>query len=492
MRARALLPALLAGVLALEAFIALVVFRGHPYSQDEYNYVFQAGIFAAGKLWLAVEPWKYAYATSYMVVDNGHLFSKYPPGFAALLSLGTRMGAQLFVNPLLSVCSVLLIYVTARARFGAQVALVTALLVATNSYFLGYGASYFAQPLSLCLSALALWLVMRYFDSGRLAGLAQAGAVAGLTFWVRPLDGFCLMLALGVATLSRAPMQMVRQAVAMALPFGLCVLGLFWFNWMLADCFCVASYPIWDREFKLEQPQATGVLSYLAATGAFYWHNMVDYMAPLFANKLLAYAGPGFIGLVALGVYAGVGRVGVFCMAHIFCMVALYNFHPSLGFSLYGARYWYPCMAGFAFLAAGGVQWLGARVRVKTGMALVGALVAVQLFQLAGDLESYARRFTLTFALHDRVMAQCEAPSIIVMHRPYGREEDWPHYLYPWDMKRNGDLQGPYYYVWDKQEQLIVSRLVPGASLCNYFYHKGDIAPVARFMPRLNWDVGGM
>lgn len=104
-----------AAIFFVEAlFVYFIVTQRYPISGDDYSYLYQAKLFASGKLW-AQDPLYdpslpfYGCVETYCLRDDqGHRFSKYPPGWPAILSLGACFDTPWLVNPLLGALLVFL------------------------------------------------------------------------------------------------------------------------------------------------------------------------------------------------------------------------------------------------------------------------------------------------------------------------------------------------------------------------------------------------
>ena len=183
---RWILVALFLTGFGLLCYISLVVFRNHPFSLDEYNYLYQAEIFSSGHISLHFNKDLLALFEKHTVFVNGNLFSKYPPGFSFILVPGVKLGVPGLINPLLSSAALVLIYLMADQLVGSLYALFAALLIISNSYFLGYAASYFSQPSSMFLLSLTLFLYLRYKIIQKTQYLFAAALAVSCATIVRP------------------------------------------------------------------------------------------------------------------------------------------------------------------------------------------------------------------------------------------------------------------------------------------------------------------
>jgi hypothetical protein len=137
---------------------AVLAYRAHPLSMDEYAPVFQARVFAAGRLAAEVPPEMVArlvppYRWFIEASADGHMVSAYWPGFALLLTPFVWLGAPWLLNPLLGGASLCLVWWLARRASAAEDAPGWALLLAVSSpAFTVNAISYYSMSAHLCAS----------------------------------------------------------------------------------------------------------------------------------------------------------------------------------------------------------------------------------------------------------------------------------------------------------------------------------------------------
>ncbi|MCG8591208.1 MAG: hypothetical protein MJE66_18100 [Proteobacteria bacterium] len=182
-----------ASLLAGVAFAGLSAF---PHSADEYAYLYQARTFLSGRVVNPPAPDAVRFAPMHVVSGADGMYSKYPPGWPAVLALGESVGLGVLINPLLALALLALVgALTARAA-GPRTAWVAVALLGTNAFFLFNGAAYYSHPL-VALGALvavaALW--QRGERPGTTAVWVGAGALA-VCVLTRPQDALLIALAL--------------------------------------------------------------------------------------------------------------------------------------------------------------------------------------------------------------------------------------------------------------------------------------------------------
>jgi hypothetical protein len=136
--------ALVSAIFLLEAlFVYFVLTQRYPISGDDYSYMYQAKLFASGKLY-AEDPLYdpalplYDCVETYCLKDDqGHRFSKYPPGWPALLAVGVKLRVPWLVDPLLGALLVFLMLRYTEQRMGKELVRSTCLLL-TLCFFVSY------------------------------------------------------------------------------------------------------------------------------------------------------------------------------------------------------------------------------------------------------------------------------------------------------------------------------------------------------------------
>ncbi|MGI8546244.1 MAG: hypothetical protein ACR2M1_02755 [Gemmatimonadaceae bacterium] len=146
-----------------------VVLHSFPFAMDEYNAVFQAKIFAAGRLTAPVPAqWQpFAPALSPVFVtyfpDQHTWRSGYLPVYSAIRALFSLAGADNLTNPLLGSLTVVMMAAVGRRLWPAmpQRTWLAVVFLATSSQFLFMSMSWYSMPAHLLLNLLWLWLYLR-------------------------------------------------------------------------------------------------------------------------------------------------------------------------------------------------------------------------------------------------------------------------------------------------------------------------------------------
>ncbi len=162
------------------------IFEGIPHSEDEVAYIFQAKVFALGRLTVATPPNKKAFWTPFVLDYQGVRFSKYPPGWPLLLSLGYLVNVPGAINALLGAGILLLIAQLGRELYAPDVGLLAAGLGLMLPIFWVMSGSLLSHNASLFWTTLFLWTYFRLLHrGGGLYGVAAGGSL-GMLFLTRP------------------------------------------------------------------------------------------------------------------------------------------------------------------------------------------------------------------------------------------------------------------------------------------------------------------
>ena len=123
-------------IFLLQALLVyFVLAQRFPLSGDDYSYLYQAKLFASGKLYAEDPLYDRALAfydclaTNCFRDDQGHRFSQFSPGWPALLAVGVNVGAPWLINPLLGALLIFLMLEYVEQRMGKELVRVASLLL---------------------------------------------------------------------------------------------------------------------------------------------------------------------------------------------------------------------------------------------------------------------------------------------------------------------------------------------------------------------------
>jgi hypothetical protein len=204
-------PALLALLAAVNFALVLWTFHAAltvlPNTGDEFSALFQAKIFASGRLTAPAPAVPQPFLADYIAARGGRWFSIYPPGHALLLALGLLLGDATVVPAMLSSATLVVAFLVARRAGGRGAAwLAVALLFAAPS-FRFYSASYYSHTTSLLSAAVCVLFALQWRDPrpGSRPAPAAFAAAALLGLAARPFETFWILVPIGAWLFAQAP-----------------------------------------------------------------------------------------------------------------------------------------------------------------------------------------------------------------------------------------------------------------------------------------------
>jgi len=226
--------ALAAGVFVLLCLGALFVCRAHPMSMDEYSAVFQAKIFAAGRIAgffpaeLVDRLLPSGFYSMFLTLSraSGEVVSSYWPGFALLLTPFVWLGIPWAANPLLAAVSIPVVYRLGQGLSGAREAGAWGVLfLIASPVFMATSMTFYSMPAHMLLNATYAWLLLR----PTVARAAAAGLLGSLALTLhQPLPHVLFALPFIVWLACRGgSWRILASLLAAYVPLGL-LLGLAW------------------------------------------------------------------------------------------------------------------------------------------------------------------------------------------------------------------------------------------------------------------------
>lgn len=204
------------------AVVARVVLSARPLLIDEVIQLWQARVFAAGRLFLPVPAHPEFTAAMHLVDTGDRLYGQFPAGGPAMLALGELLGAAWLVGPVFTGLAVFAFArLVRRIETGAGVQLAAVLLLAFAPFTVFLGGSMMNHvTASAWLVVAALALVRATADaSPRAVAAWWAGLALGIAATIRPLDAAALALPTAAWLLWR--MRLGRRHLAPLLASGL-------------------------------------------------------------------------------------------------------------------------------------------------------------------------------------------------------------------------------------------------------------------------------
>jgi len=383
---------------ALSLFIGHQLLERVPRLEDEMAEWFQARVFASGELYAASPPSPESFAIPFVLDYQGRRFSKYPPGHAALLSLGAAVvGDPWMVNPLLGALGLALIHRMAVRFTGSRRTAAWALWLAAVSPFYLLQTSTLMQHIAslVFLSLFTLGLLRRSRAQPALDVLS--GAALGMAWLVRPYTALLLSIPVfGFLLLSARSRRQAALRRAVWASAGAVLVGaaLPLYNQALTGEFRLELYSLYWPYDRLGfgpdiGPQGFGPAKALSDTGK----SLLQLAHDLHGWPYLS------LGLPLLGLWAARRRREAWLLALIpLILVAghLFYFHNS---RLYGPRYYAEAMPALFVLSVQGARWFWARPHFRTLRRVITILLVLTSAGLYLPL-----RLTLLRGLYDGVL----------------------------------------------------------------------------------------
>ena len=248
------------GILALAAVLYLVVarlvFSGRPLLIDEIIQVFQARMFAAGRLWLPA-PAHPEFTSSMHLIDTGKVYGQFPAGGPAMLALGSLVRAEWLVGPVAGVVSAWgfarLLRLVEPRRFVRRLALALFALAPFVVFMSGSHMNHVTSLMWLLLATAALFGAVSGGESRLLPALG-CGFALGMAATIRPVDALAFALPAGLWFLGRTIRRPARwhELVAAGAGVALPVAALCAVNWATTGAPLRFGYTVmWGRSHDL-------------------------------------------------------------------------------------------------------------------------------------------------------------------------------------------------------------------------------------------------
>ena len=192
--------------------------------QDESSYVLQADIFARGRWTVPSPPIPEFFEQPHVLVVPA-VASKYPPGHALLLTLGSLGGFHAAVPLLLSGATAALIFALAARLTNPWVALITWLLWVTAPIVLKFQPGYYSEVTTASLMLASWWCLMEWRLARRRRWLLLMALAIGWGAITRPLTMLALAIPIGIVVVRDVVRFRLWKDLGLAFVVGTAVLA---------------------------------------------------------------------------------------------------------------------------------------------------------------------------------------------------------------------------------------------------------------------------
>jgi hypothetical protein len=196
-----------------------------PTVQDEYSYLLQSRIFAHLH-WTAPPPPVPSSFQQPHVLTTPRVASKYPPGHALLLVVGTAVGAPWLVPLLLSGVSAALIFLLAEGAAGTWIALLCWAVWLGDPVTLKFQPGYYSEVTSGLAVLASWWFLRRWRVSGQPRWLAFTAVAIGWMAITRPLTALMFAVPVGAYVIARVVHQRLWRHILFAGLAGAAVMAI--------------------------------------------------------------------------------------------------------------------------------------------------------------------------------------------------------------------------------------------------------------------------
>lgn len=356
-RARAFSPVFFVGITltgsVATGLVATFLLDRMPHVQDSVAYLFQAKIFALGRLHVPAPPAAIQsfFAEEYMPMYHGNWFSQYPPGHPLMMLLGVLAGAPWLVEPILAALALALIYLVGERVYGRPVGVIAALLGLTSPFWLFLGSSMMSHATGLFFIVACFLAFALAEQRGSRTAALLAGFLAGMAFLTRELTavGALAPLAVYAAFFSRRSWRTYLPAV----PAGLLYVAAFLlYNWGQMGDPLLSTYAAWSSHYVLGfGPNVSPAGLFTAGDGAW---NVYQNLAML---AVQLYGWPYAIALAFLFlpfILGAARRWDYLLLASFLGIVVVYAFYWCACL-MYGPRFYYEALGPLLLLTARGI-----------------------------------------------------------------------------------------------------------------------------------------
>lgn len=246
------------------------------FEPDTASYLFQAKLFAQGKISIPVPPQtingeitiesngrpmpEYGFSPSpHINMLNGKWYSKYPFGNALMMMFGVFINAPWLIPALATGGALFLLFLLVRDMYGRQIALIAAIIALISPATAGMGSTWFSEPVSRFYLTLFLFTLVRTLNNpGNVIYPLISGSALGYAFNTRPLSAIVFGFVGGAFALyhlykpikneestaelntevpvkSQTRRQLIRQLSVFLIPFAVLVLICMSWNYHFTD-----------------------------------------------------------------------------------------------------------------------------------------------------------------------------------------------------------------------------------------------------------------
>jgi 4-amino-4-deoxy-L-arabinose transferase-like glycosyltransferase len=217
-------------ILIVAALLNLFSYQNHPHITDEVVYLMQARFYAEGHMKMPAPPVPEGFHVYLMRVDGNEWYPVPPPGWPAVLALGSWFGAPWLINPLLAAINLLLVYSILKQLYDERIAHLTILLLCISPWYIFLAMSFMTHMMTLFCLLFAAWAVLRRRTTGKALWAFAAGLAVGYSSLIRPVDGLIIGALIALWSIGIGG-QRLKWPALFALAAGTFLMGAAIFPW---------------------------------------------------------------------------------------------------------------------------------------------------------------------------------------------------------------------------------------------------------------------
>jgi hypothetical protein len=222
-------------VLIFTNIFSWICFQHKPHIDDTIAQLFNARIFAQGKLYVPAPSFPEFFDRNHMIIDNGKWYSQYPPFHSALLALGVLIGTPWLINPLLGALVVIVFYYLGKELYDEKTGRISAMLGTLSPFLLFMSSEYMNHTSALLLLSCFILFFFRMVRKHSFVSAILAGTFLGLAVNVRPLTALAIATPLIIYSFylfGRKPWTYLPRLSLMAIASVIFVGFLLYYNYL--------------------------------------------------------------------------------------------------------------------------------------------------------------------------------------------------------------------------------------------------------------------
>ena len=179
-------------VFVITLLISYIPLKSYVIPFDEASYYFQTKILSSGKLFVESPPMRESFTAPH-IINNGKWYSKYTPGWPALLVPGYLTGHPFVISALLNIGSLLVIFSLSKFLFDKKTGWYSILILCLSPFFLLNGSTLQAHISTGFFSILILYGFIRGLKENSAKYYAIMAASLVFLVQIRPADAALIM-----------------------------------------------------------------------------------------------------------------------------------------------------------------------------------------------------------------------------------------------------------------------------------------------------------